>query len=268
MKSEENKADVPTRMSSSLCESFVGCWFKGPSFLLTCNALDEVKEESGGGVETSVGRTEVNNFCNQRTHKGPTNQQCSISSAIECNNHSSLKKLILITGYVIRFVNNPKRSVKLRKKLILDSDLVKDDMLTVDEYNDAVQRWIKDEQCRLKQQDNYSKLEISLRLFEDKDGTIRLRGRFANTSLAYEEQYPIILRNKQSHFTRLMILNANEEVIHHGVETTLARIRRKYWIVQGRKAVKEILRKCVLCTRYQGLPMRGPPSPDLPSSTE
>ena len=52
--------------------------------------------------------------------------------------------------------------------------------------------------------------------------------------------------------------------MHHGVETTLARIRSKYWIVEGRRSVKQMSRKCVVCTRVQGLPMRAPPSPDLP----
>ena len=105
-------------------------------------------------------------------------------------------------------------------------------MLTVNEYNEALLMWIKDEQFRLKQQDNYSKLEASLQLFKDKDGVLRLRGRSANSSLPYREQYPIILR-KQSHFTRLVILNAHEQTMHHGIETTLARIRTEYWIVEG-----------------------------------
>ena len=52
--------------------------------------------------------------------------------------------------------------------------------------------------------------------------------------------------------------------MHHGVETTLARIRSNYWIVKGRKSVKEVLRKCVFYTRYQGQPMHPPSSPDLP----
>ena len=41
---------------------------------------------------------------------------------------------------------------------------------------------------------------------------------------------------------------------------TLAHIRREFWIVKGRKSVKEVLRKCVTYTRYQG---QGG-SPDLP----
>jgi hypothetical protein len=125
--------------------------------------------------------------------------------------------------------------------------------------------WIKDEQLLMKEQDNYANLCASLRLFEDKDELLRLKGRFANTSLKHEEQHPVILRSKNnSYFTRLVILDAHEATLHHGVETTLAHIRRKFWIVKGRKSVKEGLRKCVTCTRYQGRPVRAPASPDLP----
>jgi hypothetical protein len=53
--------------------------------------------------------------------------------------------------------------------------------------------WIKDEQLLMKEQDNYANLCASLRLFEDKDELLRLKGRFANTSLKQEEQHPVIL---------------------------------------------------------------------------
>ena len=52
--------------------------------------------------------------------------------------------------------------------------------------------------------------------------------------------------------------------MHRGIETTLAYVRRNYWIVRGRTTVKHILRKCVTCTRYQGVAAKPPPSPDLP----
>ena len=246
VKSGLNPADVPTRISSNICESFTGCWFEGPSFLLSLKDYAEVEvENSGGGEISQVGMAEVANFSNQ-THKGQDNQKCSLSSVINSDRFSSLKKLILVTGYVLRFVNN------LRKRVKKETNLITEDMITVTEYNEALIMWIKDEQFQLKQQDNYSKLEASLHLFEDKDGVLRLRGRFANASLQYEEQYPIILRNRQSYFTRLVILNAHEETMHHGVETTLARIRSKYWIVEGRRSVKQMLRKCVVCIRVQG----------------
>ena len=94
---------------------------------------------------------------------------------------------------------------------------------------------------------------------------MRLKGRFANSSLEYEEQHPVILRSKDSsYFTRLIISDAHEATMYHGIETTLAWIRKNYWIVKGRKSVKEVIRKCVICTRYQGQPVRAPSSPDLP----
>ena len=51
--------------------------------------------------------------------------------------------------------------------------------------------------------------------------------------------------------------------MHRGIETTLAYVRRNYWIVRGRTTVKDILRKCVTCTRYQGVAAKPPPSPDF-----
>ena len=201
VKSGLNPADVPTRISSNICESFTGCWFEGPSFLVSLKDYAEVEvENSGGGEISQVGMAEVANFSNQ-THKGQDNQKCSLSSVINSDRFSSLKKLILVTGYVLRFVNN------LRKRVKKETNLITEDMITVTEYNEALIMWIKDEQFQLKQQDNYSKLEASLHLFEDKDGVLRLRGRFANASLQYEEQYPIILRNRQRYLNELRQMN-------------------------------------------------------------
>ena len=153
----------------------------------------------------------------------------------------------------MRFINN------LRKRVKKQDDLVCDDVLTVGEYTEALHMWIRDEQSLMKEQSNYINLCASLRLFEDKDELLRLKGRFANTSLKHEEQHPIILRSKNnSYFTQLLIWDAHKATLHHGVETTLAQIRRKFWIVKGRRSVKEVLRKCVTCTRYQGQPVRAP----------
>ena len=46
--------------------------------------------------------------------------------------------------------------------------------------------------------------------------------------------------------------------------TTLAKIRERYWIIRGRNAVKNVLKKCVACKRYQGKTMRTPTETDLP----
>ena len=125
--------------------------------------------------------------------------------------------------------------------------------------------WIKEEQIVMKEQSNCTDLCASLRLFEDNVGLMWLKGRFANSSLEYEEQHQVILRSKDSSYsTHLIILDAHEATMHHGIETTLAWIRKNCWITKGTKSVEEVIWKCVICTRYQGQPVRAPSSLDLP----
>ena len=105
----------------------------------------------------------------------------------------------------------------------------------------------------LKRQDNYSKLNESLRLFIDEEGILRLKGRFANSSIYYDETHPILLRSGSiSYFTTLIVRDSHQKVLHHGIETTLNHIRSKFWITKGRKMVQDIFKKCVTCKRYQG----------------
>ena len=103
--------------------------------------------------------TEVANFTIPTERGTPDNNISSISAVIDCTRYSSLKKLIPTTGYLLRFVNNLKKRVRKQGNQIDDS------VLTVDEYNEALLIWIKNEQSLMREQSNYSKLCASLRLF-------------------------------------------------------------------------------------------------------
>ena len=54
------------------------------------------------------------------------------------------------------------------------------------------------------------------------------------------------------------------EVKHSGLESTLNRIRCKYWLIRGRSTVKNIIRKCVTCRLIQAKCVQPPPIPLLP----
>ena len=54
---------------------------------------------------------------------------------------------------------------------------------------ESLKLWIKREQRLFKRQDNYSKLNASLKLFTDEEGIFRLKGRFANSSICYDERH-------------------------------------------------------------------------------
>ena len=51
---------------------------------------------------------------------------------------------------------------------------------------------------------------------------------------------------------------------HSGVEDTLSLLRRRFWVVRGRRIVSRILKACVTCKRHQSKALLPPASPALP----
>ena len=52
---------------------------------------------------------------------------------------------------------------------------------------------------------------------------------------------------------------------HNGIRETLIAIRQNYWILKGRKLVKNVIRQCLVCNRYEGKSYTAPLIPDLPA---
>lgn len=65
-------------------------------------------------------------------------------------------------------------------------------------------------------------------------------------------------------FVRLIIKSAYESVKHCRVRDTLTLIRERFWILRGCEAVKQVIRKCVICLRIDGTPYKSQSFPDLP----
>ena len=66
---------------------------------------------------------------------------------IDITRFSLLKKLIIITGYVIRFVNDLKRALKNN-----NTNVLLENTLTIDEYKNVLKLRIKTEQEILQRQ--------------------------------------------------------------------------------------------------------------------
>ena len=104
-----------------------------------------------------------------------------------------------------------------------------------------------------------------LNLILDESGILRCRSRFDNSMTPTKQKNPILLP-RSSWLTRLVILEAHQIVFHGRIRETLAEVRERYWIPQGRKAVKSVLRKCVDCIKNDGEPYAGKIPPPLPRS--
>ena len=135
--------------------------------------------------------------------------------------------------------------------------------ITPEERETALKKWILEGQSILSRSHQFTKQSSSLGLYSD-DGILRLRGRFKNSAMMENQKHQILLRNATSTFMKRIIWNSHKKMMHQGVEATLANVRRKFWIVKGRKGVKAVVRKCVICIKSQGRTLRSPPSPDLP----
>jgi len=82
------------------------------------------------------------------------------------------------------------------------------------------------------------------------DGILRVRGRLKHSNLSFDRKHPIILPQRHF-FTELVIQNSHQATLHGGAHLTLAHTRYKFWIPNGRQAVRTILRKCITCfARY------------------
>ena len=92
---------------------------------------------------------------------------------------------------------------------------------------------------------------------------LRCQGRIGLSSLPHDTRFPILLP-RGHHFTKLVILNCHDQVMHNGVAETLVQVRSKYWIAKGRQTVKSIISKCVVCKKLEGRPYGMPPTPQLP----
>ena len=101
-------------------------------------------------------------------------------------------------------------------------------------------------------------------LVKDEKGIWRCQGRLSNANIPGETMFPIFL-HKQDAITLLIVRDCHEKMKHSGVNSTLAELRTKYWVVGARPLVKQVVYSCVLCRRFQCKPYQGPSPPPLPS---
>ena len=176
-------------------------------------------------------------------------------------------RLLRITAYVLRFVNNLKQrsqSPRTRKKR---KQAVRIKELAAEEISSAETLWIKSVQAKsFPEEIKFSKGKRSsqpnkvglLGLYLDDQQVLRSKGRINNARIEESSKNPALLPSRH-HFVDLIIKDVHERVKHSGIRDTLTTIRERMWILHGREAVKRSLRHCVLCRRLEGVPFHAPP---------
>ncbi|GFR02612.1 integrase catalytic domain-containing protein [Trichonephila clavata] len=173
-------------------------------------------------------------------------------SLVDINRFSSLKKLLKVTAWVFRFVNNARIVNKSMNFYI-----------TADEIQNAEYFWLKYVQyefysaeiltLKRNEQLRCSSEIKSLVPYLGEDNLLRITGRLLEADLCFCEKHPVILP-RHCKFTELLVIREHERIGRCGVSATLTQLRKIYWIPKGRQLVKTIIRNCLICKKYNAKP--------------
>ena len=156
------------------------------------------------------------------------NGEVGFGGVVKFERHCNLMKLLRIIAYILRFINNCSKSTKISGEICAE------------ETGNALKRCIRWEQISIATNKHFENVKKQLMLFYDGEGIIRLKGRLENSYLPFDTKHPILL-NRDSYFTRLVILRAHFNVKHMRVKATLNEVRSKYWISKGKQKVRSII---------------------------
>ena len=87
-----------------------------------------------------------------------------------------------------------------------------------------------------------------LNLFLDRDGLLRIGGKMTRKNCK-EPYFPILLP-KDSHVTKLIILDMHSKLRHSGIYAVLNGLRKLFWVPKCFSVVKSTLKACIHCRRF------------------
>ena len=166
---------------------------------------------------------------------------------------SSYTRLRRITAWIFRFINNCRRKGN-HKNL---------DALSTAELKQAENYWIHQAQsASFRSEIDAIKGGRALRLsskllpfnpFLDVQDLLRVGGRMNQAKLRYSKRHPILLPGNHP-LVRLMVTFEHQRLLHAGPTLVSASLSREYCILNGRRTIRDIVRRCVICRRVAAKP--------------
>ena len=105
-------------------------------------------------------------------------------------------------------------------------------------------------------------LKRQLNVIVDNENLLRCERKLQHAPLPYDSKTPILLTAKHK-LALLIVKNIRECYKHIGLKHTLTELRQRFWIVRGRNFVRGVLRKCLVCRRFEAKTYCYPITPPL-----
>ena len=208
---KENPADIGSRGMAANDLKQNTLWWEVPVWLKKGNEAWPKKFYPEDSTEVKEERKKVNVILSAAQEIKQARE------VFDLNRFSSLSKLLRVTAYTKRFINNLRLS-REKGELILGD-------LTTEELRCAEVTWIKDAQDELMSRENFGKIRESLNVIK-KDEILVCKGRLENSDLNEEAKFPIILP-KNNKFTELVVLDCHSRVHHFKGQKHFGRIESK-----------------------------------------
>ena len=163
---------------------------------------------------------------------------------IDFNRYSNYDKVFRITAWILRFICNLK-GVKTQKT-------INESILRPNELKEADKLLVKANQFELHLtdlSDNNSKFRhLNIKL--DQEGILRCEGRLKFPPITQETRSPILLNDKDT-LSKLIILNIHESNKRISAKYTLNKFRQEFWMLCGRRIVKNITFLPLNCSNFR-----------------
>lgn len=256
VKGTENPADLGTRGISAELFLKSQLWKQGPPWL---SSVEEFNSRTSCPYVVSA-----KDLPEIKTEK-VVNTTFSISHPILSivSRKSSLYKCISIVAFVLRYVRNLKSRIvnRGRKVTVLPTNMAVQNVesLSVSERNDALDCLLHVVQVSCYSEE-YSRLSInqaidksskllSLNVFLDSKGLMRVKGRTVGSCFSFDTKFPLVIPAK-ARFLELLIEDTHRKYFHASISFIINFIRSKYWVVGNLLSiVKKLLRRCIVCVR-------------------
>ena len=202
------------------------------------------------------------------------NENCSESvslsgdSCVDVGRCSTLSKVVNVQKLVYKFVDLLKRSLISKDPEKYDHFVVKNEkelhesafkkviLRDQREHFQPIFDYFNSAQKRLL---DIPPLVSQLNAFIDSDGIVRVKSKVVRWS-DRQQGFPILLSDN-SLLTKLVIMNTHHTLSHQGIYPVLSQLRREFWIPKWFSTVRSVLKSCVLCRRFNELPIKLNESP-------
>ena len=265
--SDDNPSDVGSRVLRQDDTERINMWLNGPKFLWQ-PLVNEVTAADFVVKEDDPEIVKISNTLICATIAAETNSFLSAIGNISC-----WLKIVRITAFMLRFINNCCKRSKKHAMLLRSQQQPVIQPLTVKELTDARLKIFQILQRsyfantmhslqnneKIKQNDNLIRLDP----FIHTDGLLRVGGRLQRSHMDFEIKHPIILP-KDCIITKCLIRYHHSNTFHSGRGITINEIRSNgLWIININSMVRQVIYQCVLCRHLRGATIQQKMS-DLP----